>query len=188
MNKIILQTERLYISPISLEEVGTFMEYRNDPKNAKFQSWEPNYTLESASEFIIEISKIPFPTKGKWNQLAVFLTDSKIHIGDIAFKLSEDGDQADIGYTFATKYQGMGYATEAVRYFINYCFTQLNLHRIVGITDRENIKSITLLERLKFRREAHFVQNIWFKGQWGDEYQYAILKEEWKNNRKKDEN
>jgi hypothetical protein len=29
------------------------------------------------------------------------------------------------------------------------------------------------------RREGHFIQNIWFKGKWGDEYLYAILKEEW---------
>ena len=29
------------------------------------------------------------------------------------------------------------------------------------------------------RREGHFLQNIWFKGKWGDEYLYAILKEEW---------
>ena len=31
------------------------------------------------------------------------------------------------------------------------------------------------------RREGHFFQNVWFKGKWGDEYLYAILKEEWLN-------
>jgi len=29
------------------------------------------------------------------------------------------------------------------------------------------------------RREGHFIQNIWFKGKWGDEYLYAVLREEW---------
>jgi RimJ/RimL family protein N-acetyltransferase len=29
------------------------------------------------------------------------------------------------------------------------------------------------------RREAYFRQNVWFKGTWGDEYLYAILREEW---------
>jgi RimJ/RimL family protein N-acetyltransferase len=31
------------------------------------------------------------------------------------------------------------------------------------------------------RREGHFLKNVWFKGKWGDEYLYAILKEEWQS-------
>jgi RimJ/RimL family protein N-acetyltransferase len=29
------------------------------------------------------------------------------------------------------------------------------------------------------RREAHFVRNEFFKGEWSDELVYAILREEW---------
>lgn len=29
------------------------------------------------------------------------------------------------------------------------------------------------------RREAHLVENEWFKGRWGDEYDYALLAREW---------
>ena len=29
------------------------------------------------------------------------------------------------------------------------------------------------------RREGHYLQNVWFKGAWGDEYQYAMLRSEW---------
>lgn len=31
------------------------------------------------------------------------------------------------------------------------------------------------------RREGHFLQNIGFKGKWGDEFLYAILKDEWQS-------
>ena len=30
------------------------------------------------------------------------------------------------------------------------------------------------------RREAHLVENIWFKGAWGSEFIYALLDREWK--------
>ena len=30
------------------------------------------------------------------------------------------------------------------------------------------------------RREGHFIENVWFKGGWGDEYQYALLEREWR--------
>ena len=42
-----------------------------------------------------------------------------------------------------------------------------------------------MLERLGLRREGHFVQNVWFKGKWGDEYLYAILRNEWLQRRDK---
>ncbi|MHA1673847.1 MAG: GNAT family N-acetyltransferase [Promethearchaeota archaeon] len=195
-----MKSERLEIKPMTIDEAKTFMEYRNDPKNAKFQSWTPDYTLESASSFISEVAQTPFPTKREWNQLAVFLRKQNhnqnsnqdpnqnpnqkqiknVHIGDIAFKMDSEGTQGEFGFTFSRSYQGKGLATEAVKIFLNHCFTVLNLHRITAITDRENLKSIQLLERLKFRREAHFVENIWFKGHWGDEYLYAMLASEFK--------
>ncbi len=43
------------------------------------------------------------------------------------------------------------------------------------------IASYKLLERLGFRREAHLVENIWFKGAWGSEFHYALLEREWKH-------
>jgi RimJ/RimL family protein N-acetyltransferase len=33
------------------------------------------------------------------------------------------------------------------------------------------------------RRDGHFVENIWFKGEWADEYQYAMLEREWRARR-----
>jgi RimJ/RimL family protein N-acetyltransferase len=34
--------------------------------------------------------------------------------------------------------------------------------------------------RVGFRQEAHLVENIWFKGQWGSEYLFAMLQREWR--------
>ena len=31
----------------------------------------------------------------------------------------------------------------------------------------------------RFRREAHFVENIFFKGAWGSEFSFAVLAHEW---------
>jgi RimJ/RimL family protein N-acetyltransferase len=42
--------------------------------------------------------------------------------------------------------------------------------------DAQNIASIQLLKSVGFRQEGHFIENIFFKVQWGNEYQYAMLK------------
>jgi RimJ/RimL family protein N-acetyltransferase len=55
----------------------------------------------------------------------------------------------------------------------------LNKHRVTAIVDATNAPAARLLERLGLRREGHFLQNVWFKGKWGDEFLYAVLQSEW---------
>jgi ribosomal-protein-alanine N-acetyltransferase len=69
---------------------------------------------------------------------------------------------------------------EAVERLLAYLFDELDLHRVIAITDVENIPSCNMLDRLGFRREGHFVENLMFKGNWGSEYYYGMLKREWK--------
>ncbi len=40
-----------------------------------------------------------------------------------------------------------------------------------------------MLTRLGMRHEAHLVENELFKGEWGDEDQFAILQREWRDAR-----
>jgi RimJ/RimL family protein N-acetyltransferase len=42
-----------------------------------------------------------------------------------------------------------------------------------------NAASIALCRRLGMREEAYFVEDLWFKGGWGDTGIYAILDREW---------
>ena len=37
------------------------------------------------------------------------------------------------------------------------------------------------MQSIGFRQEGHFIENIFFKGKWGSEFQYAMLKREWDN-------
>lgn len=39
--------------------------------------------------------------------------------------------------------------------------------------DVRNTRSVALLARVGMRREAHFVESEWFKGEWISEYRYA---------------
>ena len=101
-------------------------------------------------------------------------------VGDCGLHITRgDPRQAMIGFTLDSNQQGKGYATEAVLRLLEYVFNSLNKHRVIATTDCQNTKSIALLERIGMRREGHFLQNIWFKGAWGDEYQYAMLMSEW---------
>ena len=174
-----IESARLRLRHFQDSDLSRFKLYRNDPLVAKFQSWESISELE-AHNFIQEQKQIHPGTPGKGFQIAIELKATGELIGDCYFMINElDHRQAEIGFTLSREYQGYGYATEAVSSFLDYAFHTFDLHRVIAITDCENKSSVALLERLGMRREGHFIQNIWFKGKWGDEYLYAILKEEW---------
>ncbi len=174
-----IETARLCLRHFQDSDVTQFMVYRNDPIVAKYQSWE-GISEPEARTFIQQQKEIQPGVPGQGLQVAIELKATNVLIGDCYFTINiHDHRQAEIGFTLSREYQGCGYATEAVSSFLNYAFHTLDLHRIIAITDCENIASVALLERLGMRREGHFIQNIWFKGKWGDEYLYAILKEEW---------
>lgn len=62
----------------------------------------------------------------------------------------------EIGWRFATRFQGRGYAAEAARLALDFGFGTLGLERIVAFTPHENEPSWRLMERLGMRRDADF--------------------------------
>ena len=80
----------------------------------------------------------------------------------------------------ACEHQGKGFATEAVNCLLDYVFGKIAKHRVIAVADTRNAPAVRLLERVGMRREGHFIENIWFKGEWGDEFQYAMLEREWR--------
>jgi RimJ/RimL family protein N-acetyltransferase len=116
--------------------------------------------------------------------LAVVLSQTGAFIGDVVlFLRSREHRQGEIGYVFHPYYGGHGYATEAARVLLRLGFENYGLHRIVGRLDARNTPSARVLERLGMRREAHFVQNEFVKGEWSDEVVYAMLEHEWRAHR-----
>lgn len=174
-----LATERLRLRPFTDTDLAPFLAYRNDPAIARYQSWTTT-TIAQGQTFIDEM-KTSQPGLPGWFQFAIERRDSGQLIGDCALhRLAEDPQLGEIGYTLAAAHHGHGFASEAVRAVIHYSFTKLHLHRLRAFADERNTASIALLERLGLRREGHFRHHYWAKGEWTSEYEYAILREEWR--------
>ncbi len=183
-----LKTERLILRPFQVADLDAFVTYRSDPEVARYQSWTTPYTLAQARQFLREMEQTPLGKPGAWYQFAIERQSQPGLIGDCAFQVwADDEHQAQIGFTFSRLYQKQGYATEAVQGLLDYLFGTLHLHRVTATCDAENTGSYKLLERVGMRREAHLIENIWFKGAWGSEYGYALLQREWQQSCKPEE-
>jgi RimJ/RimL family protein N-acetyltransferase len=88
--------------------------------------------------------------------------------------------QAELGWVLDPAHTGRGYATEAVRVLLTYCFDELKVRRVVANCFIDNDASWRLMERLGMRREAHAVaESLHRSGEWLDTVAYAILASEW---------
>jgi len=172
-----IESPRLVLRRFADADLESFLAYLNDPLVARYQSWE-SYT-EGEARAVIEQQKGRSPGQpGQWFTFALELKETGTLVGHVALRMLDD-QQAEIGFTMARAFHGRGLACEAATRVLDYAFAELNLHRVTAITDVENEKSDALLKRLGMRREAHFIENIWFKGRWGSEYLYAVLRDEW---------
>jgi RimJ/RimL family protein N-acetyltransferase len=160
-------------------DLPTFLAYRNDPEVARYQAWEGCAEEEARALFAAQ-ERLEPGEPGRWFQFAMQLRETGELVGNCAMKVNEDDPrQGEIGYTLARAHQRRGLAAEAVACVLDYAFGTLSLHRVVAVTDCRNLASAALLERLGLRREGHFIRNVWFKGEWADEYLYAVLGDEW---------
>ncbi len=142
--------------------------------------------LEQAKSFIQEQVDKQFGHPGEWLQSAIENISSGKIIGDCAIKLDQyDPRIAEIGITISHLEQQKGYAKEVMHGILTFLFDEKKLHRVVETSDAENTASIRLLESMNFRKEGHFIENIFFKGKWGSEVQYAMLKREWDGRKRK---
>lgn len=174
-----LQSKRLHLKTISKEHAKEVFDYRSDAKTNQYQTWIPK-NLHDVYDFINHKVSKTIGETDSWYQLVIVNKENNKVIGDIGIHfLDEDKKQVEIGCTLTKSLHGKGFACEALSEIMQFLFTDLNKHRITASVDPANLKSIAMLERLNFRKEAHFIKSILIDGKWVDDVIYAILKEEW---------
>ena len=90
----------------------------------------------------------------------------------------------NVGWYVHKAHQNKGYATEAGMQLLKFGFEYLGLHRIEAHCHVNNVRSYKVMEKLDMRREGCNIKDHKYKGGvWGDSYTYAILEEEYKNER-----
>jgi len=173
-------TKRLIIRTFLSTDWKDLYEYMSDTQVVKFEPYEA-FTEEDC------IKECDNRSRDESHRFwAVCLKDTNKMIGHIYFAKIEPPEffTWSIGYVFNPKYYGRGYATEASKKILEYGFNVKNAHRIIAGVNVKNEASWKLLERLAMRREAHMLQNGYFrvdsKGNplWHDAYKYAILASE----------
>jgi ribosomal-protein-alanine N-acetyltransferase len=95
-----------------------------------------------------------------------------ITVGKINYKIAE------VWFKIHKDYWRKGYTTEALRRLLDFGFNDLKLHRIEAGCATGNIASSKTLEKVGFTREGMKRKILPIRGEWKDNYFYAILEED----------
>ncbi len=173
-----LETERLIIRPIKLDDKSEIFEYRCDKETNKYQGWIPE-KMEDVETFIGNTAK-KINEPDSWFQLVVIERQSQKIIGDVGIHFFDHKiKQVEIGCTLNKDFHNKGYATESLKRVIDYLFNDFHMHRIFTSIHPLNINSIRLVERIGFRKEAHYVESLFSNGKWVDDLIYAMIEKDW---------
>jgi RimJ/RimL family protein N-acetyltransferase len=172
-------TERLILREQVEDDATATHEYERDPTVARYMTWDVR-TLEESRAYIRGVVAEQAKEPRLLFDLAVVRRDDGRLIGraGLCVRDREQGS-GELWYVLHPAAWGRGYAVEAVRALVGHGFGALGLHRIFADCDPRNVASVRVAERLGMRREAHFVENLWCKGEWCDTYIFALLRREW---------
>lgn len=152
----ILDTERLTLSLISLDDADFYLELVNDP------SWVTNIrdmgirSVKAAREGILN-NQIAAQNKDGFSFYLVRNQIDNVPMGMCGLKKREFLNDVDIGYAFLPRYAGHGYALEAATAVVQYARTTLRLPKLAAITSPANQRSNQLLKKLGFNLEQVLV-------------------------------
>jgi RimJ/RimL family protein N-acetyltransferase len=176
-----LATERLVLRPFERGDLDALHAMHGDDEVARYLYNPARSRDETKALLERKIDGAALSAPGEWVSAAVVLRATGEVVADLALQwVSREHRLGEIGFVCAPAHQGNGYATEAARAFLALAFDQLGLHRVIGRTEARNVASARVLERLGMRREAHFVENEWVKGEWQSGFVYALLEREWR--------
>jgi len=175
-----IETERLIIRTFQESDAADLLDYLSHPRVNCFLDEK----LNSLEEAITDVER----RKKNELQLAVCLKANDKMIGNL-FAVKEEPDTYSVGWQFNQKYEGKGYAGEAVKVYFSYMFNEKDARRIYAYVEDTNIRSQKLCERLGMRNEGCFKEFISFTQnedgtpRYENTLQYAVLKKDLMNPR-----
>lgn len=173
-----LQTKRLLLRQITLEDAPAVFQFRSDPEVQRYNDGVMS-RLEQAKDLITKLANgYREQTMLEWGVTLQEGDDTVLGIFGYA-NWSQVHLRAEIGYCLRRDYWRQGIGEEALRAIIAFGFQAMNLNRIHACPWTENVASVQLLEKLGFQREGVLREEYWEEETFHDEALYALLRREY---------
>jgi RimJ/RimL family protein N-acetyltransferase len=172
---MILKTNRLFLRPIAVSDAPALFEARGDAEVMRYWDWPAQKSVEAVEQILAEhIPELESETTRWW---VVALSPDGPAIGECDLsEIDRHHGRAEIGFLFARRHWGQGYAREATERVIAYAFNELGLERLWARFHQGNDASKRLLEKLGFAYEGRLRAHVARDGERRDCLIYGRLR------------
>ena len=176
----VIESRRLLLRPFVLADCEAVLDYQSNPEVVRYIPWPTRDAAMVEEATLKAINQTKLDHQGDYLSLALVRKSDEQLVGQMnAMYDSEKFQCGEIGYVVNPRFAGHGYATEASGALVSRMFDSQKFRRVIAKLDDRNIASRVVVEKLGFRREAHFIQDELFKGEWINTLVYATLRDHW---------
>ena len=153
-----LRTQRLILRPPAADDLPWIFEHINTPAVMRHLGGAVRSEQEMAERLDADIAAF---ASGEYRRWTVLVADDDRRVGRCGlFRVRSEAapdalrGQSEIGWTFAEREWGKGYASEAARAVLDFAFETLALAEVFSQTSESNTSSTRMMHRLGFRSRA----------------------------------
>ena len=174
-----LISERLKLIEITWDDIEDIHQLHSFPEVDEYNTIGIPENIEKTRELVQSIIETQNSDDRKSHEWKIVLKDSGVFIGLAGMTLSADKYRlGEIYYKLLPSYWEHGYATETARTLIKTGFEVFNLHKVEAGVATENTRSIRVLEKSGMTREGLRRKILPIRGEWKDNYHYAIVEDD----------
>ena len=162
-----LETERLILVPLSLENFKLYLEDRKKLE----ENLGVVVTGEKTASKKKKIFQEPYEKAKKDNANHLWYTHWQVILKEenrivcgITFKdIPNDAGEVEIGYGTREGYKNKGYMTETVTRLVRWAFEQREVNSVLAETNKDNKASQKVLDKSGFRRFRTTEKSYWYR-------------------------
>lgn len=168
-----LETRRLCLRPVTLEDAEDMFEYASDEETVTYVFPLNQELAETRKNIAGYFMDQPL---GKYG---IVLKETQKFIGTIDLRIDEVNAVAETGYVLNKDFWGNGYMSEALEEILRLGFEELNLMRIFAGHDEDNQKSGRVMEKVGMTIEGVTPNARICKGKVVTDVTRGLTKEKW---------
>ncbi|MGB5383389.1 MAG: GNAT family N-acetyltransferase [Lutimonas sp.] len=173
------ESYRLALMEVSLKDSEEIHALHSYPEVDEFNTLGIPKDLNETRDYLLHLINARADNPRKQFFWKIVLKRHGEFIGVAGLTLSADRfKKGEIYYKILPGYWGKGYATEAAKLLVEIGFNNFELHRIEAGVATQNKRSIRVLEKIGMKREGLRRKILPIRGEWVDNYHYAILENE----------
>jgi [ribosomal protein S5]-alanine N-acetyltransferase len=152
-----LETERINLRILTLDNSEDVFKHFSDPDVTKFMDIEPCKDVREAEEII----RFHIEDSGcRWGLFDKINDNLMGTVGFHYLRRNNEATIAEVGFDLSKKFWGKGFMFEVMKEVILFGFTQMGLNIIDATVETDNLRSINLMKKLGFKKNLELKDHL----------------------------